>query len=161
MGAINIYNCWEMKTVKKSRTLTLLCDSYSQESSALHICTYLIWFWCWEGLGARGEGDERGWDGWKASPTQWTEFEWTLGVGDGQVGLACCDSWGRKESDTTEQLNWTDSHLTNEVRWPAVYWAILNENSWLKLLLVTLLINASYIIFYVACFRRLFMLSNV
>ena len=33
------------------------------------------------------------------------EFEWTLGVGDGQGGLACCDSWGRKESDTTERLN--------------------------------------------------------
>ena len=30
---------------------------------------------------------------------------WTLGVGDGQGGLACCGSWGRKESDTTEQLN--------------------------------------------------------
>ena len=36
------------------------------------------------------------------------EFEWTPGVGDGQVGLACCDSWGRKELDTTERLNWTD-----------------------------------------------------
>ena len=35
------------------------------------------------------------------------EFEWTLGVGDGQGGLACCYSWGQKESDTTEQLNWT------------------------------------------------------
>ena len=33
-------------------------------------------------------------------------FEWTPEVGDGQGGLACCDSWGRKESDTTEQLNW-------------------------------------------------------
>ena len=31
--------------------------------------------WCWEGLGAGGEGDERGWDGWMASPTWWTEFE--------------------------------------------------------------------------------------
>ena len=31
--------------------------------------------------------------------------ECTLGVGDGQGGLACCDSWGRKESDTTERLN--------------------------------------------------------
>ena len=30
------------------------------------------------------------------------EFEWTLGVGDGQRGLACCNSWGCKESDTTE-----------------------------------------------------------
>ena len=33
---------------------------------------------------------------------------WTLGVGDGQGGLACCDSWGRKELDTTERLNWTE-----------------------------------------------------
>ena len=33
------------------------------------------------------------------------EFEWALGVGDGQGGLACCDSWGHKESDnTTDRL---------------------------------------------------------
>ena len=36
------------------------------------------------------------------------EFEWTPGVGDGQGGLACCNSWGRKESDMTKQLNWTE-----------------------------------------------------
>ena len=41
------------------------------------------------------------------------EFEWTPGVGDGQGGLACCDSWGRKESDTTEQLNWTELMTVN------------------------------------------------
>ena len=35
-------------------------------------------------------------------------FEWILGVGDGKGGLACCNSWGRKESDTIEQLNWTE-----------------------------------------------------
>ena len=35
------------------------------------------------------------------------ESEWTPGVGDGQGGLVCCDSWGHKESDTTERLNWT------------------------------------------------------
>ena len=35
-------------------------------------------------------------------------FGWTLGVGDGQGGLACYDSWVRKESDTTEWLNWTE-----------------------------------------------------
>ena len=35
------------------------------------------------------------------------ESEWTPGVGDGQGGLVCCSSWGRKESDTTERLNWT------------------------------------------------------
>ena len=35
-------------------------------------------------------------------------FGWTLGVGDGQGGLACCGSWGRKESDMTEWLNWNE-----------------------------------------------------
>ena len=36
------------------------------------------------------------------------EFEQALGVGDGQGSLACCSPWGRKESDTAEQLNWTE-----------------------------------------------------
>ena len=36
------------------------------------------------------------------------ESEWTPGVGDGQGGLVCCDSWGHKELDTTECLNWTE-----------------------------------------------------
>ena len=66
--------------------------------------------WCWERLGA-GEGNDRGCDGWMASRTQWMWGEWTLGVGDGQGGLACCDSWGRKESDMIEWLNWTEQCL--------------------------------------------------
>ena len=33
------------------------------------------------------------------------KFELVSGIGDGQGGLACCDSWGHKESDMTEQLN--------------------------------------------------------
>ena len=60
------------------------------------------------GTGAGGEGDDRGWDGWMASLTRWCEFEWTSGVGDGQGGLACCDSWGLKELDTPLGLNWTE-----------------------------------------------------
>ena len=36
------------------------------------------------------------------------EFKWTPGVCDRQGGLACCDSWDHKESDTTERLNWTE-----------------------------------------------------
>ena len=36
--------------------------------------------------------------------------EWTPGVGDGQGGLACFDSWGCKESETTKWLNWTECH---------------------------------------------------
>ena len=39
------------------------------------------------------------------------EFEWTPGVSDGQGGLACCNSWGHKESDTTERLNWAELKL--------------------------------------------------
>ena len=39
------------------------------------------------------------------------EFEWTPGVGDGQGGLVCCDSWGHKELDTTKQLNWTEVNV--------------------------------------------------
>ena len=35
-------------------------------------------------------------------------FGWTLGVGDGQGGLTCCCSWGHKELDMTERLNWTE-----------------------------------------------------
>ena len=50
------------------------------------------------------EDEMAGWHHW----LEGHESQWTLGVGEGQGGLACCDSWGRKESDTTEQLNWTE-----------------------------------------------------
>ena len=43
------------------------------------------------------------------------EFGWTLGVGDGQGGLVCCDSWGHKESDTTERQNWTELNWSNNM----------------------------------------------
>ena len=49
------------------------------------------------------------------------EFEWTPGVGDGLGGLACCNSWGCKESDTTERLNWT------ELNWSPITVGILNS----------------------------------
>ena len=50
------------------------------------------------------EDEMAGWHHWLDG----RESEWTLGVGDGQGGLVCCDSWGCKESDTTERLNWTE-----------------------------------------------------
>ena len=43
------------------------------------------------------------------------ESEWTPGVGDGQGGLECCDSWGLKESDTTERLQWTELNWTARI----------------------------------------------
>ena len=50
------------------------------------------------------EDEMAGWHHWLNG----FEFEWTLGAGDGQGGLTCCESWGHKESDTTERLNWTE-----------------------------------------------------
>ena len=50
------------------------------------------------------EDEVDGWHHWLDG----CESGWTPGVGDGQRGLACCDSWGRKKSDTTELLNWTE-----------------------------------------------------
>ena len=58
-------------------------------------------------------------------------FGWTLGVGDGQRGLACCASWGRKESDTTEtelrQVDWpitagiiSATYLEHSFQWTSV-----------------------------------------
>ena len=57
--------------------------------------------WCWERLKAGGEGDDRGWDGWMASPTNERESEQTLGNSEEQGSLECCSPWGRKESDMT------------------------------------------------------------
>ena len=50
------------------------------------------------------EDEMAGWHHWLDG----RESEWTPGVGDGQGGLACWDSWGCKESDTTERLIWSD-----------------------------------------------------
>ena len=60
-----------------------------------------------------GDGDDRGWDGWTHHGLDGRESGWTPGVGDGQRGLTCCNSWCRKESDTTERLNWT--HIDSAV----------------------------------------------
>ena len=64
--------------------------------------------WCWERLKAGGKGNNRGRDGWMASLTHWRWVWVNSWSGDGQGGLACCNPWGHKESDTTEQLNWTE-----------------------------------------------------
>ena len=62
--------------------------------------------WCWEGLGAGGEGDDRGWDGWMASLTRWTwvwvnsgSWWWTGRPGVGSQGVG---------HDWVTELNWTE-----------------------------------------------------
>ena len=67
--------------------------------------------WCWEGLGAGGEGDNRGWDGWMASPTQWTwigchdsgSWWWT-----GRPGVLRFMGSQRIGHDWATELNWTE-----------------------------------------------------
>ena len=58
--------------------------------------------------------------GWHHRPYE-HEFEWTLGVDDGQGGLACCDSRGHKETDTTERLYWTEVCLLGS------FWLLLRS----------------------------------
>ena len=83
--------------------------------------TYLKRPWCWERLKAGGEGDNRGWDGRMASPTQWA-WVWVGSRSWWWTGRpACWGSWGCKESDMTERLNWTDKRKI-----PKLYY-ILNE----------------------------------
>ena len=59
-------------------------------------------------------------------------FGWTLGVGDGQRGLVCCGSWGRKESDTTErriELNWRIPQCSKDPTGPW-YWLWGGQATW-------------------------------
>ena len=57
------------------------------------------------------EDEMAGWHHWLNG----REFEWTPGVGDRQGGLACCSSWGLKELDTTERLNWTELSQLHDI----------------------------------------------
>ena len=67
--------------------------------------------WCWEGLGAGGGGDDKGWDGWMASLTRWTwvwvncgSWWWT-----GRPGVLRFMGWQRAGHDWATELNWTGS----------------------------------------------------
>ena len=74
------------------------------------------------------EDEIAGWHHWLHG----RESKWTPGVGDGQGGLACCDSWGRKESDTTEQLNWLNWTETTIIGFIFYLGSILNTTFFIK-----------------------------
>ena len=82
--------------------------------------------WCWGRLRAEGEAGDRGWDGWMASPTQWTWVWVDSGVGDGQGILGCCGPWGHKELDMTKRLN---QNLPRPALWPSM-WSVLENVSY-------------------------------
>ena len=77
-----------------------------------------------------------GWESWTVKMAGWHHWdygcksEWTPGVGDGQGGLACCDSWGRKELDTTERLNWTELVAQTVKNLPAVQETLVQSLGW-------------------------------
>ena len=97
-----------------------ICPGYSLEGLMLKLklqlanwCKELTHFkrpWCWERLKAGGEGDDRGWDGWIASPTQWTwvwvnsrNWWWT-----GRPGVLQLMGLQRVGHDWATELNWTE-----------------------------------------------------
>ena len=70
--------------------------------------THLKWPWCLKRLKAGGERDDRGWDGWMASPTRWTWVWISCRSWWWQGSLVCCSPWGRKElrHNWVTELNW-------------------------------------------------------
>ena len=87
--------CWSWN----SNTLATWCEEL----------THLKRPWCWERLRAGGEGHDRGWDGWMASPTRWTWVWVYSGSWWGKGGLACYGSWKRRvRYDWPTELNWAD-----------------------------------------------------
>ena len=75
--------------------------------------------------------------------------QWTPGVGDGQGGLACCDSWGRKESDMTEQLIWSDLIRLSAIPCTAAHQAslsITSSRSVLKLMYIESAMPSNHLI---------------
>ena len=96
------------------------CWSWNSSTLALHGESWLIGKDsdagrdCGQEEKGTTEDEMAGWHHWLDGH----ESEWTLGVCDGQGGQACCNSWGRKELDTNERLNWTE---LNVFYWGLVY----------------------------------------
>ena len=87
------------------------CWSWNSSTLAISCEELIHWkrLWCWEGLGAGGEGDDRGWDGWMASLTRWTwiwvncrSWWWT-----GRPGVLRFMGSQRVGHDWATELNWT------------------------------------------------------
>ena len=76
---------------------------------------------------AGGEGNDRGWDGWMASPTQGT-WVWVNNGSWWCTGRpVCCRMWGHKESDMTERLNWTELNWTQAL---TTWCLLLSSETW-------------------------------
>ena len=109
------------------------CESWNSSTLATSCKVLTHWkrLWCWEGLGAEGEGDDRGWDGWMASLTRWTwvwvnsrSWWWT-----GGPGVLRFMGSRRVRHDWATELNWTEQGLPLDLRlvWEGWY---LNRQYW-------------------------------
>ena len=109
---------WVPWTARRSNQSILkeISPEYSLEGLMLKLNFNTLATWCeelihlkrpcyWERLKVGGEGDDGGWDGWMALPTQQTWVWVNSGSWWWTGGLACCSPWGGKEWDMTEQLN--------------------------------------------------------
>ena len=121
-------NPWNARISNQS-ILKGISPEYSLEGLMLKLKLPIVWppdgkswlIWKAPGAGKDWRQEEKGTTedemvGWHHQ-LDGHEFEEAPGVGDGQGGLVCCDSWGRKESDTTEQLNWTESRKRTLISW--------------------------------------------
>ena len=127
-----LVTCWKDEECLTMPTLPLLTTDIpispflSKAYSLTYLKSWLIWKdpdagkdWGQEEKGT-AEDEMVGWHHWLDGHG----FGWTLGVGDGQGDLEYCSSWGCKESDTTEWLNWT------ELNWINLYDVTLQTSSW-------------------------------
>ena len=91
-------------------TLNIHCNGWTWSWSSNTLATWckqpIHWkrSWCWERLKAGGEGDDRGWDGWMASPTQWT-WIWTSSGRQWRTEKPGVLQSMESQSDMTSQLN--------------------------------------------------------
>ena len=101
--AIPLLGIYPEKSIIQKDTLATWCEEL----------TCLKRPWCWEGLGAGGEGDDRWWDGWMASPTRWT-WVWVNSVSwwwTGRPGVLQFMGLQRVRHDWATELNWTDPNV--------------------------------------------------
>ena len=123
---------WTVRRSKQS-ILKEITPEYSLEGLMLKLCTLATWWkeltrlkrpWCWERLKAGGEGDDRGWDGWMASPSWWTQVWVNSGSWwrTGRPGVLRFMGSQRVRHNWVTELNWT-KYFSQE---PKDRWCIFN-----------------------------------